>query len=96
MADPTRPNLTQPEQHKIDPTRPGSKMFDLDPSLVANDLFSIYACSVCFDSPKASTKKRFDAMFFRLLRIYSLQFQALHLKTELITRCKKGYNVWFG
>jgi len=30
MADPTRP-----EPQKIDPTRPGSKIFDPDPSLLA-------------------------------------------------------------
>jgi len=33
MADPTRT-----EQQKIDPTRPGSKIFDPDPSLVNNDI----------------------------------------------------------
>jgi len=30
MADPTRP-----EPQKIDPTRPGSKIFDPDPSLIS-------------------------------------------------------------
>jgi len=28
------PNLTRPESQKIDPTRPGSKIFDPDPSLI--------------------------------------------------------------
>jgi len=51
---------------------------------------TFYACSIWYDSLKASTKTKFDALFYRLLRVPTRDFKRMIPRSELVQKCKRA------
>jgi len=88
MADPTRP-----EPQKIDPTRPGSKIFDPDPSLRTTLLSKLNAVNIpqikhtwfLFDFLFVTDLSNYNAVIFpgkRCARMEGVQEFNLSMKRE--------------
>jgi len=84
------PNLTQPEPQKIDPTRPRSKIFDWDPSLMFNmSLLLLWSCRQTINATSFYSAMILLFMSKHEWKIKDAKVKTLNEKNILV--CGKSY-----